>query len=433
MAGPPDLTRPTASTTRRNTLLVLAVAAVARLLVVWSTLAHNPTHWFFMRGMEMGLLAQSLLEGHGLSSPFGPPTGPTAFIAPVYPILVAGVFKLFGSFSLTSEVVILLAQLSLNLLTIALMMHLARRLFNEAAAVTAGILWALSLPLIYMPTIFWETSISCCLLIGMFVLALRCVRQPSRSMWIALGAYCGIAALVNPALLLSVIAVAIWIAWQTRHETKLWPLVSILVFAIVFSPWPIRNARAFHAFIPLRTTVGFELWMGNRPGATGFLDESLFPTFNQTELNDYIQHGELAYTAHKSELAKTYIAAHPAEFVTLTLRRTFRFWTGTGSRGGSPIFALYASFTTLFGFCGLWLLLRERRYAIAILFALPMLLFPLPYMITHAEFRYRIVIDPLLATLSAYAITELYRLNAAKEARKVLASPPPQAALESAS
>ena len=35
------------------------------------------------RGMEMGLLAKSVLAGQGLSSPFGVPTGPTAFIAPV--------------------------------------------------------------------------------------------------------------------------------------------------------------------------------------------------------------------------------------------------------------------------------------------------------------------------------------------------------------
>jgi hypothetical protein len=43
------------------------------------------------------------------------------------------------------------------------------------------------------------------------------------------------------------------------------------------------------------------------------------------------------------------------------------------------------------------------------LFALPLLLFPLPYLITHAEFRYRIVIDPLLAVLAAHAMVECFR------------------------
>jgi hypothetical protein len=33
------------------------------------------------------------------------------------------------------------------------------------------------------------------------------------------------------------------------------------------------------------------------------------------------------------------------------------------------------------------------------------MLFPLPYYITHAEFRYRLVVDPLLTILAAYAVS----------------------------
>jgi hypothetical protein len=51
--------------------------------------------------------------------------------------------------------------------------------------------------------------------------------------------------------------------------------------------WPMRNAKVSHAWIPTRTTVGFEVWMRNRLGADGFLDESLFPTYNQKELSSY--------------------------------------------------------------------------------------------------------------------------------------------------
>jgi len=40
------------------------------------------------------------------------------------------------------------------------------------------------------------------------------------------------------------------------------------------------------------------------------------------------------------------------------------------------------------------------------LFLLPLILFPLPYYITHAEFRYRLVVDPLLTILGAYAVSE---------------------------
>jgi hypothetical protein len=75
------------------------------------------------------------------------------------------------------------------------------------------------------------------------------------------------------------------------------------------------------------------------------------------------------------------------------------------------------------GFAGLLLIYRKRMRDFAVLMALPMLLFPLPYYITHAEFRYRLNIDPLITTLAAYAITQLdsamSRRAAAKVARKL--------------
>jgi hypothetical protein len=63
--------------------------------------------------------------------------------------------------------------------------------------------------------------------------------------------------------------------------------------------------------------------------------------------------------------------------------------------------------TTVLGLTGLVMLYRRRMRCIADLMALPLLFFPLPYYITHAEFRYRLNIDPLLTILAAYAATQL--------------------------
>jgi hypothetical protein len=184
------------------------------------------------------------------------------------------------------------------------------------------------------------------------------------------------------------------------------PVAGLLALLLVYSPWPIRNEYRFHAFIPMRSTVGFELWMGNRPGATGFLDESLFPMYDKQELASYIAKGELAYTRDKSDAAKAYILAHPGVFARMTLRRIVRFWTGTGNNPGSVFYAIHAVFTSGFGFAALVLLDRRGARGFAVLMALPLLLFPIPYYITHAEFRYRLVIDPLMTVLAAYAVTQ---------------------------
>ena len=389
-----------------QTVAVLLLACTLRLLVLAGVLLSYPKGWFFQRGIEMGLLAHSLLAGLGLSSPFGGLTGPTAFIAPGYPLLTAAVFCLFGDGTRRSAAVLMGGQVVLGVVTVWLLMHIARSLSGQRAALIAGLLWSCSLPLLWIPTIFWDTSLSICLVTGLLALVLKVRDYVSPGMWLFLGAYCAITALINPALLPALATLLIWLAWQTRNISGSHVLLAALSFGIVFAPWPLRNARVFHAFVPLRTTVGFELWMGNHEGASGYLEERLFPMYNQVELDDYRRMGEIAYTNHKSALAWEYIERDPLRFFRMSSIRFLRFWTGTGTKGGSAFFTLHASFTSAFGLAGLWLLWKRRSRALTILFAIPLLLFPLPYYCTHAEFRYRLVLDPLLTLLASYFLAE---------------------------
>jgi 4-amino-4-deoxy-L-arabinose transferase-like glycosyltransferase len=391
---------------RLHALGILSVALLARSLILWFAITRFPHQWLYSRGIELGTLAQSLIEGKGLSSPFGGLTGPTALLAPGYPAIVAVFFWIFGSFTFAAAIAVMTMQLLISVITVLVIMLVARRCFGVRAANLAGVFWAISLPILWMPTIFWETCLSTLILVGMTALALRSKRSPSFLLWTLMGAYCGLAVLVNPALLLALLAIFGWAVWQARRICRYSPAFGLLVLFLVFAPWPIRNARVFHAFIPLRSTVGFELWIGNRVGATGFLDESQFPIFNKREYDDYVSKGEVVYMRDKADLAKAYILAHPLEFVKLSTMRFIRFWTGTGNQDGSAIFAIHASLTTSLGLIGIWRLLRNRRLDLAILFILPLMLFPLPYYITHAEFRYRLVLDPLLTILASYAVSD---------------------------
>ena len=393
---------------RRTSLFVIYGAALLmRLLAMWSTITTHPHSWLFSHPWEMGLLASSLLHGQGYSSPFGVPTGPTAFIAPGYPTLVAGIFAVFGIDSFLSAVVIMCMQIALALFTIGLIMHVARMIFNQRTATVAGAFWAVSAPLLFIPEIFWETSFSACSLIGAIALALKIRQNPTLRAWIGLGACCAVMALINPALLFSLLAIFGWLAWQTRTQSRKAPLLGLLTLVLVFLPWPIRNAYRFHAFIPLRSTVGFELWMGNRPGANGRLDQTIFPMFNKLELASYVEKGEVAYVRGKSDAAWAFIKSHPGWFAEMTVRRIVRFWIGTGNADTSPVFPVHALLTTCFGFAGLTLAWRRGQHQFVALMVLPLLLFPVPYYVTHAEFRYRLNIDPLLTVVAAYAVTRI--------------------------
>ena len=73
-------------------------ALIVRLLYI--TLAHTyrirlaNDHFEF--GWEMGRIARALATGFGYSDPFEGHTGPTAWTPPLYPLLLAAVFKRFG-------------------------------------------------------------------------------------------------------------------------------------------------------------------------------------------------------------------------------------------------------------------------------------------------------------------------------------------------
>ena len=386
----------------RHTVAVVGLAFGLRLLVILFALQHFGAAWFFHRGTEVGFVAHALLQGDGFSSPFGPATGPTALIAPGYPVFVAGVFAVLGEFSTASAALLMGVNALADTATVWLVLYLARKLASERAALLAALIPACSVPLWWMPSIFWETSFSALLLLTAIALTVK-LRSSNYFRWWWLGggffAFCG---LVNPALLPTLGVLGLYAACVDRQT--LWrPLTALAAFVLVFSPWPLRNALVFHAFVPMRTTVGFELWMGNRDGASGYLDESVLATFNRVELGRYRALGEVKYMAEKNSLAGRWILHHPVSFARLTTLRIIRFWFGMGTRAGSMAYAAHALLTTCLGLVGLYGLGRGREVRLVRCLAIALVCFPLPYYLTHAEFRYRLVLDPVLCVLGAGA------------------------------
>src|SRR6202167_2876930 len=81
--------------------LVFWVAFAVR--VLYLTLAHTyrirPYDDHMLFGEEMGRIARALATGFGFSDPFRGHTGPTAWVGPLFPLILGGVFKLFGVFT----------------------------------------------------------------------------------------------------------------------------------------------------------------------------------------------------------------------------------------------------------------------------------------------------------------------------------------------
>src|ERR1051325_6369714 len=88
---------------------IFIVALLLRLAVI--TLGHTyritPRGDHFQFGWEMGRIARSLAQGQGFSSPTDLPTGPSSWTPPIYPYILANVFKRFGIYSNSSAWIIL--------------------------------------------------------------------------------------------------------------------------------------------------------------------------------------------------------------------------------------------------------------------------------------------------------------------------------------
>ncbi len=281
--------------------------------------------------------------------------------------------------------------------TVAALLHLGSGVFGNRVANVAGLVWALNPVLLSLPVIFWETSLSTLLCTALLAASQRRKRDSS-GRWIAFGILSGMTLMINPALLSVVACCFLWRAWRSRGAGRWKPLLGASTALLLCVPWAVRNERALHAFIPFRSNAGYELWQGNRPGADGFFNAQLHPNVNADEFRSYIALGEIAYMQQKTDLAWDTIRNRPDRFLELTAQRIFHFWTGAG-RAPSSLLVVCICFTSAFGVGGL-VRLSRRRPGEGLLLLLPVLFFPLPYYLTHPDFRFRLVLDPLL-TLSA--------------------------------
>lgn len=384
-----------AGSARSHLPFIMALGFVARVVFAAHVLQSEPAKTLPAWNYEDIFIAISLIHGGGYASPFGYPSGPTAILAPGYPLLLAGLIRFTGTGHFAVYALIGF-QIFLSLLIIPLVMWVARRYFGRRTANLAGFIYAVSEPMLVLPLYIWDTTLSALLLMAAIAWA-SCPRWKERWYSVASGAGCAIATLVNPTLLPSLCLVFGWSAWRSR----VLPWLAALTFLIIFSPWPIRNLRVMHSFIPFRSTFSYELWEGNHPGGNGDVVPNFWPLTNPQERALYLANGEVGYMRIKGSLVKAYISTHKVEFARFTMRRIVRFWIGASDMPG-PMTVMLA----LLAFSGMVLSWREAR-SIALL-ALPIAIYPLPFYITHPNGRYQFILDPLLAIFAAYACESFF-------------------------
>ena len=375
-----------------------------------------PAGGVYKVGYETGSIAASIAAGHGFSSPLSVPSGPSAWITPLYPYLLAGVFKLAGTFTFASSLTIRLLDVIFSSLTCIPIWALGKRIFSKSVGTTAAWIWVfLPGPVYFSVRWVWDTSLSALALSVALLLTYLISEHKKLGAWLGFGVVWGLAALVNAAVLSVLPGCFAFAAYRAKNLGGKWfkpAMLAVFGFMVTVSPWIIRNQSVFHHQVYFRSNFGLELWLGNNPQVPDSWSWWLHPNDNAEERERYISMGEVPYMQEKERLAVEFIKTHPADFARFVFHRFMENWSGSwdslfdnwasGELEARLIISLNYAFTLL-SFLGL--LIAQRKHKLLSLPLLNLLLvFPLIYYVCHPSLRYRHPIDPAMTVLIAFSL-----------------------------
>jgi 4-amino-4-deoxy-L-arabinose transferase-like glycosyltransferase len=323
----------------------------------------------------------------------------------VYSYLLAGIFKLTGAYSYASLWIAVGLNAVLSAVTAVIILRIGKRDFGALAGILAAWVWSCWLYEAAVSVRLWESSLSALFLATALLLLPQVAESLRWPRWVIFGGLGGVAALTNTTLLslFPFFWLWLWLACRRRGRSpgKLL-LSSIAVCILTLLPWTIRNYETFHRLIPMRDNFGLELWIGNHEGAMQVHQfPHDFPLIDPTEHNRL---GELSFMEAKRQAGLQFIGQHPVEFLWLSARRGFKYWTDPETFVWLPL--------SLMAWLGAAVAL-SRKGLDALPYSLVLLVFPLIYYITHTFSSYRHPIEPAMFLLAAYAlVTALEKLNA---------------------
>jgi len=401
---------------RHSIYFIVLIALALRLLVI--TVGHTyritPRGDHFQFAWEVGRIARSVATGQGFGSPTDLPTGPTAWMAPVYTYILAGIFKLFGVYSAASAWVILAFNSVCGALTCLTIYRIGERICGLAVARATAWTWAVFPYLIYWPVrVVYDTCLSTFLLSLALLVTLRLTEQPRLRMWLLFGFLWGLIVLTNPSLITLLPCCLFWLVVRAPQRWR--PLggamVCVLVAAVVVSPWMLRNFRVFGKFIFVRDNFPMELYMSNNDESTGFWTREEHPANDRRAMQKFQELGEIRFMTERGQQAREFIRQHPERFLFFTLSRAVYFWISPPQAaivgGYDFIISRHTNYflEAAFAFAGLWLTIRRRKPE-GYLLACFLLVFPLPYYLVSPYPRYKHIIEPEMLLLIVYLLWE---------------------------
>lgn len=397
-------------------LLLLAGAGIAGLYSMTTNVIP------FGKGFEMVALAKNLAFHGAYANPFPVlATGPTAANPPLYPFLLAAVFRILRSDGL-AVFVATLANILANALVALLLPRVSVLFYRDMRpGVAAAVLWILASQL--MPS--WDVGIVVPTLIVFCLITAATIEKPRFQIYALVSGFLAAALfLFNPSTVLIFLPWIAFLAYRHRRAPKQTAAYCCLVFIVLFvagSAWGFRNQQQLGKFV-IRTNLGMTLYASDNDCARSSLlasednncYQSHHPNTSVHEAQLLSTLGEIGYDRLRVNAAKAWIRTHPGPFLLLTSERVRDFWFPIP--GEHPFKAGVIWLATLLSLPGLLLMSRKRVEMTAFVLSV-LLIYPLMYYIVVSDVRYRLPVLWLTLLAAGFFLVDLWDRRRQSSAR----------------
>lgn len=393
---------------------VLSLLAVAVNVVVAALGIASSEHQHL--GAEYYNVARALVDGRGFSDPFAEPTGPTAWMPPLYPALLAGLLSLLGKKSLLAGSIVLLmniAVVSIGTTIYAIARRCQTRL-SPSWAVGFYALWVLSFYYWFflLTSDIWALAL---LVSAMTWATFDYVTRGTARPWVW-GLVGGFGVLTSPAIGIAwgCLCGIFFLRWKPHRRE--WLMAGALA-ALIAAPWTIRNAVVFQRFIPVKSNLAFEAYQANVVDRDGIYDVGtmMLHPYNVPDMRfDYALLGETAYVAKHGAKFRQALQAEPGKFLRRVGNRMLAATVVYHPLTSSHDFPVERAIKNVlyplpFVLClvGLWVRSPHRRLLLFLAFFCTIYL--APYVVVAFYVRYFLPLTPILVLTSFLGADALAR------------------------
>jgi 4-amino-4-deoxy-L-arabinose transferase-like glycosyltransferase len=435
--------------------LIITLAIIVRLVILFGA---SSIFFFEQTGQIHGSTAydeyaQNLLD----TGVYGREAGiPDANIPPLYSIVLATIYALFGRGGLQVG----LFHIALDVVTIALVYDIVRRLFQHGTLTAAwtAIFYALYPYLVFQNLSLNDTAFFMLLLhafIGLMVLLRERESYDRRTLLIAMlaGLILGITTLTRALLPLFAVLTAIWFLFRLSFKATVLRLLPVALISLcVLLPWMLRSYRLYEAFVPVALNTGDNLYQGANAMTVPLFQAGYDVQWSrppaERDRENWFRNNQLLLDA-----GMNYLRTYPERIPELLWVKFWVHWSidiaprtnplpnqlllldkfgnllvlnksgrvlqdidtiatyseSLFDRVGRPVHIVYFGGLLLLALVGIGLSWRQWR-TVSLLWFLQISM-TIMYMLFHPSTRYRVPTDPLLFAFAAYTLVIIgYRL-----------------------